>query len=99
MLLLPQWAESLDKEEDIVTKYRKWRPLYDRVYCDDVIRSSVFAINMCIRNAVFQGRDDLAYGLARMLEQAEPLEKRIIDDPQGQRLKHMADLILVGSRP
>lgn len=89
----------LRNSEDIVTKYRRWHWLYERAYCDDVVKSCVFVINMRIRHAVFQGTDDLAYGLARMLERAEPLETLKIDDPQGQNLKYMADLIMVTRRP
>lgn len=79
---------------DIVSKYRKFHELHNRDYQDDEVRSCVFLINMRIKHAVFQGADDLAYGLARLLQGAEPLEERKIDDPQGQNLRQMADLIL-----
>jgi hypothetical protein len=54
----------------------------------------LFLINMKIKHAVFQGADDFAYGLARLLQGAEPLEERKIDDQEGQSLRLMANLIL-----
>lgn len=93
---MPPFSPNEAATEDIVTKYRQSHVLNSRVYQDEEVRKSVLLINLHIKYAVFQGADELAYGLAQMLERAEPLEECHIEDPQGQNLRHIADLILAG---
>jgi hypothetical protein len=76
-----------NQPETIITHYRDTSALLKRAYRDEEIRTYVLALNRVIKQATFQGADDLAFELATALHMCEPLETRAPQDREGALLQ------------